>query len=349
MKLAIFSLRSAASFKNQSALLYKAAIHHGWEVDERDFSERARFPRERWDRVIALGPLWPRYVFDSVRLASPWISRAFWLYGPVDGPYTLNVTFQQVMKNSIREERVVVPSQFCRDAMARSGLYVSKVIPHGVDPGDFEFEEQPKYERLKWLRTSHPGKKIFFSNLNPIHRKGFFHLAEALEILERKRPHDWVFILHTGRAKALHMAPKLEKISNLVIEDAYNQLPYRQITLKTLSCDLFVFPSLLEGFGLPVLEAMAAKRPIIMADAPAHNELLDHKSAWMIPVTDVKQEKWEAPGCYALLHNYSPELLATAMEYALDHPAEAQEKAEQAFERSKRYHYLDVYEPLVKR
>lgn len=349
MKLAIFSLRSAASFRNQSALLYRAAVKHGWEVDERDITQRARFPRERWDRVLVLGPLWPRYIFDAVRLAMPWMSKTFWLYGPVDGPYTTNITFFQVIKNSILEQRVVVPSRFCKEMIARSGIHVGAIIPHGLDPADFKFDEIQRYDRLKRLRVKHPGRKILFSNLNPLHRKGFFHLAKALEILAARRPKDFTFILHTGRAKALKHAPQLDKIPNLVIEDAYNELPFRQVALKTLSCDVFVFPSLLEGFGLPILEAMMAKRPIVMADARAHNELVDPKSAWLVPVRDVKKEKWEAPGCYAMLHHYAPADLATSMEEAMDHPKEAQEKAERAHTLAQRYHYLKVYEPFVKR
>ena len=34
-----------------------------------------------------------------------------------------------------------------------------------------------------------------------------------------------------------------------------------------------VFPSLLEGFGLPVLESLAFKRPIIVSDIPVFREL----------------------------------------------------------------------------
>ena len=349
MKMAIFSLRSAASFRNQSVLLYKAAIKNGWQVDERDISERARFPRERWDRVLVLGPLWPRYIFDCTRLAAPWLSRTFWLYGPVDGPYLTNITFFQVIHNTIQEQRLVVPSRFCKAMLEKSDLHPGMVVPHGIDPGDFTFEASPKYDRYSKLRSKHPGRTLFFSNLNPLHRKGFTHLARALDILAARRPKDFTFILHTGRMKALKQAPKLAKIRQLVIEDAYNVLPFRQIALKTRSCDVFVFPSLLEGFGLPVLEAMAARRPIVMADAPAHNELLTQKEAWLAPVKNVHKEKWVAPGCEAWLHQYDPADLAACMENAMDHPEEAKEKAARAYERSQRYHYLQVYEPFVKR
>lgn len=349
MKMAIFALRMAASFANQSALICKAAIHEGWEVDERDISERARFPKEHWDRMITVVPLWPRYIYDCVRLAMPWMSQSFILYGPVDGPFTLNVNFFKVIQNTIRQERIAVPSQFCKDMLAKSGIHCGPVVRHGIDPGDFKFSKSKKYDRLNTLRAQHPDRTIFFSNLNPLARKGFPQLAKATEILAAKRPKDFTVILHTGLKKALQIYPGLEKVPNLVLEDAYNQLPYRQIALKTVSCDVLVHPSLNEGFGLTILEAMAAKKTIVCVDAPAMNELVSEKEAYLVPITGVKEVKYHPGGCMAQLHEYTPESLALVMEYAMDNPKESREKANRAHKKSKQYHYRKVYKPLVKK
>lgn len=344
MNMAIFALRQAASFRNQSALLYKAAVHAGLECEERDLTQRVIYPKEHWDKTVFLSPLWPRYVFDAVRIATPWFSRDFTLYGPVDGPYLLNITFQKV----IAQMKVITCSRFCKEQMEKSGVRVDGIVRHGIDHSDFVFPKGPRYDRLKQLRKKHPGRTVFFSNLNPLHRKGFFHLVRALEILQKKRPDAWIFYLHTGRKKALKLAKELATVKNLVIEDAYNQLPFRQIALKTAACDVYVFPSLLEGFGLTVLEAMAAKRSIVCLDAPAMNELVTDKTAWLFPMKGIKEEEWKNPGCTALLHNYDPAALARTMEYAMDHPGESREKAEAAYEESLNYDYLKVYTPMVK-
>ncbi|WP_320055536.1 glycosyltransferase [Desulfuromonas thiophila] len=48
-------------------------------------------------------------------------------------------------------------------------------------------------------------------------------------------------------------------------------------------CDLFVFPSLHEGFGLPVLEAMACGAPVIAAQTTSLPEVLDNPAALFDP------------------------------------------------------------------
>jgi len=48
--------------------------------------------------------------------------------------------------------------------------------------------------------------------------------------------------------------------------------------------DLFVFPSLYEGFGLPPLEAMACGLPVVASTAPALREVLDGAALLVQPL-----------------------------------------------------------------
>lgn len=59
-------------------------------------------------------------------------------------------------------------------------------------------------------------------------------------------------------------------------------------------CKLFVFPSLHEGFGLPVLEAMACGAPVIAAGVTSIPEILDYPDALFDPLdTDAIRSKLE--------------------------------------------------------
>ena len=53
-------------------------------------------------------------------------------------------------------------------------------------------------------------------------------------------------------------------------------------------CDALLFPSIAEGFGLPPLEAMASGCPVLVADMPAHNEVVPPE--WLLPHEDI--EAW---------------------------------------------------------
>jgi glycosyltransferase involved in cell wall biosynthesis len=45
-------------------------------------------------------------------------------------------------------------------------------------------------------------------------------------------------------------------------------------------CSLFVFPSVYEGFGIPVLESMAAGRPMVLSDIPPFREITEDRGVY---------------------------------------------------------------------
>jgi len=342
MRLGLITMTEVPSFMNQAVLIRKCFIENGWEVMILRTDVALKYPQQNFDRGIALVPLWARYVWDASRLLAPWFSRTHLLYGPVDGPFQTNLSLFQVAQNF----RIVVPSEFCKACLNKNGIDVLDVVPHGIDHDDFKFEDIPKYDRFKRLKEKYPDRKILFSNLNPIHRKGFVHLQKALEILHKKIPDKYIFILHTGLAKAKLINPTIEKTPNLIIEDQYGQLPFREIALKTVACHIYVHPSLNEGFGEPILEAAAAKRTIVCLDAPAMNEIVSDKEAWLFRMSGLKEEKW-SNGAIAQLHDYDPKDLADAMQYAIEDGKASAEKAEAAYKKSLEYDYRKVYKKLI--
>ena len=50
--------------------------------------------------------------------------------------------------------------------------------------------------------------------------------------------------------------------------------PYRELPALLRQCDVLVFPSYCEGFGLVLLEALASGLPIITTDATAGPDLI---------------------------------------------------------------------------
>lgn len=342
MELGLVVLKQAASFRNQGDLIHKAAKRLGWGVTYIDLNTACVGPpKGRWDKVIALVPLWPLYLFSVLRLVA-WSSRTHVIYGPVDGPFQRNLNLFNVMQSM----RIVAPSKWCAEQITKSAGVPCGVVHHGIDHKDFEFtEKRIKAQRQIWLRDKGE-RTILFSNLNPLHRKGFPHLCKAIVMLRKKLGDTFLMVLHTGLKEARKLTPDLENTPGLILEDSFNTLPFRAIALKTAACDVYVHPALQEGFGLPLLEAMAAQKTIVSLDAPAMNELVTDKEGWLFPMSHLKKEAWKN-GAIAYLHEYEPSMLADAMEDAIVHKEQSLKKAEEAYTKSLQYDYLKRYKELV--
>lgn len=63
-------------------------------------------------------------------------------------------------------------------------------------------------------------------------------------------------------------------------------LPWEELPLWYNSAEVFIYPSVFEGFGLPVLEAMACGTPVIVSDASSLPEVAGN-AGMLVPPDDV--------------------------------------------------------------
>jgi glycosyltransferase involved in cell wall biosynthesis len=161
--------------------------------------------------------------------------------------------------------RIITGSENARcDVVARYPVAAGKieVIPHGVSDC---FTPRPPEERRS-------GRGV--ANLSPYllcvgNRKPHKNLVAAVEALALLQP-EWpeVRLVCAGRAyrgwdevraraEALGIADALVEVDNP--DDELLRDLYR-------GCEALLFPSLYEGYGLPVIEAMACGAPVVASD-----------------------------------------------------------------------------------
>jgi glycosyltransferase involved in cell wall biosynthesis len=177
-----------------------------------------------------------------------------------------------------RAARVLTPSQFSKQAILRHyRLREEKVVvvPNGVSPRFRPLDRERARANVR-ERFGIPGPFILtVGDLQP--RKNHLGLLRAFEELLRTRPslpHRLVFVgKDTWASPELHRAAARSLVADRVhftgfVED-------EDLLQFYGACDLFAFPSFYEGFGLPILEAMACGRAVICSDTTAMPEVAD--------------------------------------------------------------------------
>jgi glycosyltransferase involved in cell wall biosynthesis len=125
-------------------------------------------------------------------------------------------------------------------------------------------------------------------------RKNHLTVLHALADHVRRRPDSPLTLVLAG-SPGWHYRPVLEAIDALELTGRVERLGAVDAPrLKWLyqEAQALLFPSLYEGFGLPVLEAFALKCPVLAADIPAVRELAGPAAALLLPPTDL--QAWAA-------------------------------------------------------
>ena len=165
--------------------------------------------------------------------------------------------------------RVIAPTEFVAgQVVERLGVERQRVrvVRLGVD----ERFKPPEQEFRSAVRARHHLARpfvLFVGNIEP--KKNLEALIRAFAILRgRGLPHELVLVGKRGwKCRGVFKLP-----AQLGVADAVRFLGYvREEDLPAIygASELFVFPSLIEGFGLPPLEAMACGVPVITSEAPA--------------------------------------------------------------------------------
>lgn len=140
-----------------------------------------------------------------------------------------------------------------------------KVIYHGFDPKllqeKISDEEKNKINtKYKILNTKYI---LYVGAIQP--RKNLKELIKAFEIIKKERK-DLKLVLAGG--KAWMWEEVMERISRSTYHNdiiVTGTIPFSEVISLYKNASVFVFPSLYEGFGIPVLEAFACGVPVILA------------------------------------------------------------------------------------
>jgi glycosyltransferase involved in cell wall biosynthesis len=193
-------------------------------------------------------------------------------------PYTLSLKSRAVSRLThtyLIDEVLAVSSDVRESVSAAAGVprELASVVHNGIDVP----EPGPALEPLP-PRANGEVRIGFFGRLSP--EKGVPGLLEALARLARRCPAARTYIVGDGPDRSALEA----MTSQLGLGDRVTFLGFRPDARQIMQqVDLVVHVPVYEGFGLVVLEAMAAERPVVVNNSPGGlTEIVAHGETGLV-------------------------------------------------------------------
>lgn len=242
-------------------------------------------------------------------------------------PFWDRKIYEQKINYAIRNtERIIAVSRETKNELIKLCQAPAEkitVVHPSIDPAFYESVNEVTKTDLK--RKYNLPEKFILNVSSFFPRKNHKKLIEAYEKIYEKIEEDLVLVGSSGTlrevVKAMIQQKKSRKRIHIIENIANEELP----ALYQMA-SLFVYPSLYEGFGLPVLEALASRIPAIttpggsMEEAggkdtlyvnPTNAEELARLILWVLVNPNLHKQKIELGFAHAkTLH---PEVLAEKM------------------------------------
>ncbi|HJQ22297.1 MAG TPA: glycosyltransferase family 4 protein [Blastocatellia bacterium] len=169
----------------------------------------------------------------------------------------------------------MVASQFTAQTLIERGIPPAqvRVVPYGVDSSGFE-------QRAAAPPAEQPFTALFVGSLSQ--RKGLSYLLSAARLLKTKAAR--ILLCGRGIVDTLLLA----QYSDVCIEVKVG-LSHADLVRQMHGADVLVMPSLAEGFGHVILEAMSCGLPVIATPHTCAPDVLEHgKHGFIVPIRDAE-------------------------------------------------------------
>jgi glycosyltransferase involved in cell wall biosynthesis len=167
-----------------------------------------------------------------------------------------------------RSRTLIAVSEATRDDLVRFYPFSStrvRVIPHGVEEAFFGLDRTNIEPQVLCVSTLHPHKNI-----------------ERLIRAYTRRKRDYKLIL--AGMRGFHTSA----VEQLITDDIRitGWIPRAELLDLYARTTAFIYPSIFEGFGMPVLEALAAGIPVACSDIPPLREVADDAALFFDPMDE---------------------------------------------------------------
>lgn len=199
------------------------------------------------------------------------------------------------------------------------GVPVS-VIYNGLEASAFDLITQADLQAVR-LKYQMP-KEFLLAVGHFERRKNYLRLIEALVCLRNRGSVCSLVIIgnDSGERKAVQERVRSENLTGYV--KILSGLSDFEVRCIYKLCSVFVFPSSYEGFGIPILEAMASGSPMALSDIAVFREVTENLGVYF---------PWD-----------DPEVMASVIEKVLTSSSERERQVTYGYKRVKDFNFKNL-------
>jgi len=183
-----------------------------------------------------------------------------------------------VRKTVQRAARVLTPSEFSKSSIVKAyGLDEGCVVvmPNAVSS---QFRPIARATAQRWVQSEFGISAPFVLSVGDLQpRKNHLTLIRAFEEVLRSHPQLPQHLVIVGKdtwySSAIRTAAQKSPVAERIHFTGF--VSDEDLLRFYGACDVFVYPSFYEGFGLPILEAMACARAVACSNTTAMPEVAD--------------------------------------------------------------------------
>ncbi len=206
-------------------------------------------------------------------------------------PWFIKKYTSEVKRNAKRAKKIIADSQSTKDDIVN----FFNISPDKVNvvhlAADTFFRKLPGKEKRKGVLKKYNIDKKYILSVGTIEpRKNFTALIKAFNAA-KKRSADFNYkLVIAGRTGWKSEATYRERETSPYRDDILftGKVSDEDLLQIYNQAELFVFPSVFEGFGLPVLEAMSCGLPVISSDCSSLKEVIGDAGI-LAPPDDIEQ------------------------------------------------------------
>lgn len=214
--------------------------------------------------------------------------------------------------------QIITISEFTKqEVMRRFSISESKIHVTHLSHDERIFNESYSDEEVKQCVSHYSLKGPYLLTVGRIDdRKNILNLVSAFEKIYRTYPMQLVIVGPYGfQGKEIQKKWESKDISHAITYLSWVGEREKALLIRGASC--FVFPSLYEGFGIPILEAQGCGTPVLCSQTTSLPEVAGEGALFFNP--------------------HSSDDIADKIEYCVSHPQEMTELIERGRQNARRY------------